>query len=346
MAQNEQDILGGKAIIFTNDFDIWQFRCWISEEKQYVRKSLKTKDRHQAISLAEDLYIQISARVRNNEKIFGKIIGEAIQPFLAHKHSQIGAGDDYTIVQGRYNTIETHLRHFVRYIGKKKKITDLNSNLLNKHFVDGEETSYVLFRKGEGAADSTIKNEMSTVGACFNYLFDEGFCSIRKIRFPQTTKKTSDVDTELVKRQTFTRDEYRLFTTALSKSYVALKKNNLTKNDSEWFDRQLARHYFLFAANSGMRSGELRKMRWEDIELETIGGGNTPEIKLAKVIVPALNSKVRKSRVFFCVGAVYLERWANEFAKQRTGIIFSRERRKRICKHRAINQCFKLQNAL
>ena len=48
MALNETDILGGKAIIFQNDFDIWQFRTWISEEKQYVRKSLRTKDKHQA----------------------------------------------------------------------------------------------------------------------------------------------------------------------------------------------------------------------------------------------------------------------------------------------------------
>ena len=48
MALNETDILGGKAIIFQNDFDIWQFRTWISEEKQYVCKSLNTKDKDQA----------------------------------------------------------------------------------------------------------------------------------------------------------------------------------------------------------------------------------------------------------------------------------------------------------
>ena len=48
MAFNEIDILDGKAIIFQNDFEVWQLRTWISEEKQYVRKSLKTKDKHQA----------------------------------------------------------------------------------------------------------------------------------------------------------------------------------------------------------------------------------------------------------------------------------------------------------
>ena len=267
MAFNETEILGGKAIIFQNDFDIWQFRCWIREEKAYVRKSLKTKDRHQAINTAEEMFYQIAVRIRNEEKIFGKKIDEAIQPFLSHKKSQIGIGDANTIVKGRYDTIKTHLRHFIRYIGKNTKITDLDSNFLVKYFVNGEETNYVLFRKQDGASDSTLKNEMSTIGACFNYLFDEGHHNIRRLRYPKPTKKVTDSDAELVQRQTFTREEYRAFTNSLSKSYVALKRNDLSKTDVEFFDRQLARHYFLFAANSGMRSGELRKLCWEDVSI-------------------------------------------------------------------------------
>ena len=48
------------------------------------------------------------------------------------------------------------------------------------------------------------------------------------------------------------------------------------------FDRQLARHYFLFAANSGMRSGELRKLKWEDVEVKQLGAGNQQEERLVK----------------------------------------------------------------
>ena len=271
------------------------------------------------------MYYGIAVRVRNNEKIFGKPIDEAIQPFLQHKKAQIGVGGGYTIVKGRYQTIETHLRHFVRYIGRKTKITDLDSNFLNRHYVDGERTNYQLFRKAEGASDTTIKNEISTINACFNYLFDEGYHSIRKLKLPKPNKNLSKNDGELVTRQTFTRDEYRLFTTALSKTYVApvSVKNNIT--EKEWFDRQLARHYFLFAANSGMRSGELRKLKWEDVDFEVIGGGNTEQRTLAKVRVPALNTKVRKFRKFYCVGAEYLQKWDKKFAKHSKGFIFSRD---------------------
>ena len=322
MALSEHEILGGKAVIFLNDFEIWQFRCWVKGEKKYVRKSLKTKDKHLAIELAEDLYLDLNSRVKRGEKIFGAPIAEAIEPFLKHKKSQIGVGDDYSIVKGRYDTIETHLRHFKRYIGEKTKITDLDSNFLNKYIVNEEETNYVNHRRSEGASDSTIKNEMSTIGACFNYLFDEGMSSIRKVRFPQTTKKTYDIDVELIRRQTFTREEYKYFTTALSKSYVA-KYNKLS--DSEMFDRQLARHYFLFAANSGMRSGEIRQLRWENVEVETIGGGNSKEVRVARVVVPKLTTKVRKARVFYCVGADFIERWGNDWATHREGLIFSRD---------------------
>ena len=78
MALNETDILSSKAIIFQNDFRIWQFRCCVSEEKQNVRKSLKTKDIQDAIALAEVMWSAINGRIRNNKKIFSKLIKEAI----------------------------------------------------------------------------------------------------------------------------------------------------------------------------------------------------------------------------------------------------------------------------
>ena len=81
MAFSEHDILGGKAVIYLNDFEVWQFRCWVKGEKKYVRKSLKTKDKQLAIELAEELYIDVNSRVRRGDKIFGAPIAEAIKPF-------------------------------------------------------------------------------------------------------------------------------------------------------------------------------------------------------------------------------------------------------------------------
>jgi len=42
-----------------NKFGVWQFRMWISSEKKYVEKSLRTKKKTDAVDLAEELYINL-----------------------------------------------------------------------------------------------------------------------------------------------------------------------------------------------------------------------------------------------------------------------------------------------
>jgi integrase len=325
MPQNEIEIMDGEAKIFTNDFDIWQFRMWIREEKKHVRKSLKTKDKERALLEARKLYVKLLGQVESGQKLFGEKIELAIQPYLNEKRSQIGLGDETTIVEGRYNTIATHLRHFCDYIGRGTKITDLDTSMLIRYTRDGEQTNYIQFRRNEGVKDVTIYNEMSTVGSCFTHLFELGHTSIRKVQFPKKNKIMDTVDRDAIRRQTFTRDEYKKFSVAMRSSYVALKKNNLKETDDEWYDRQLARHYFQFAVNSGMRSGELRQMRWEDVDIVIEKNEDGKERKLARVVVPALNTKVRKFRKFFCMGGEYIERWGKEYARHKTGLIFSRD---------------------
>ena len=53
------EIFGGKAIIKQNKFGVWKFRMWISSEKKYVEKSLRTKKKTDAVDLAEELYIHL-----------------------------------------------------------------------------------------------------------------------------------------------------------------------------------------------------------------------------------------------------------------------------------------------
>ena len=63
-------VLGGKAIIKQNKFGVWQFRMWISSEKKYVEKSLRTKKKTDAVDLAEELYIQLRNELANGKTLF------------------------------------------------------------------------------------------------------------------------------------------------------------------------------------------------------------------------------------------------------------------------------------
>ena len=55
MSTERIDIYGGKATIKQNKFGVWQFRMWVSYEKRYYEKSLRTKRRAEAIDKAERL---------------------------------------------------------------------------------------------------------------------------------------------------------------------------------------------------------------------------------------------------------------------------------------------------
>lgn len=44
-------VLGGKAFIKQNKFGVWQFRMWISSEKKYVEKLLRSKKKTGAVDL-------------------------------------------------------------------------------------------------------------------------------------------------------------------------------------------------------------------------------------------------------------------------------------------------------
>ena len=318
-------ILGSKAVIFKNKYDVWQFRMYVKNARRYVEKSLRTKERALAEERAEDLYIEIRNDMKLGKSFFAITIKEGVALYLEYRKQDVGIAD-IGIVEGRYRTIATHTNHYLEYVNKDTKVSDLGINTLVHYVRESVETSYVLFRSKQKASVSTIRNEMSTINACQRYLYDfRKVASVPRFSLPKMPMRRFDVNEELVRRQTFERDEYESFYTAL-RSYVAKKKNHLT--DEEYLERELVRHWILFAANSGLRSGEQRQIKWTDISVEVEGGGNKQEIKLAKVLVRKETSKVRMPRTLYCRGGDYIERWSKllrQYGKSAEGFAFSVE---------------------
>lgn len=315
MPQNEVAIYGGEALIYTNDFGVWQFRCWISDEGKYIRKSLRTKIRNDAEALAKKEFLAIQYARDNDKKLFGVSIRTAVDAFIESKGKQVGT----KIVSGRLTTIKAHLRHFLDYIGEPTKVQNISKRCLKKYEVDGEELDFVTFRLDEGASLSTIRNEVSTVKMLFKWLYEEDYTDFPSLQQPDLKVDHNNVDTELVRRQTFSKEENRKFYTK-ARTYVARSRNKQI-SEEEMLVRHLARDYFLFAANSGMRSGEIRKLRWENVEYR-YGEVNGEIVNLALIRVLKNTSKVRQARSFMCPVVDYLNRWA-EISGRRTGLIFS-----------------------
>ena len=80
------------------------------------------------------------------------------------------------------------------------------------------------------------------------------------------------------------------------------------KTEKEYYNREILRNYTLILSNTGMRTGELDQLKWEDLldYRETIFHGQVSEI--VKIRVRKETSKVRKTRDLFCRESKYFHR--------------------------------------
>ena len=144
----EIKILDGKATIYTNQYNVWQFRFWLQNDEKYVRKSLRTKEKIHAIVLAEKLYHKVQNEQDKGRKYYAISIFEAVKGYVTNQKQRIGKGE-FCIDKSRWKTIETHMRTFLEYVAKDDKITTLNKEILREHRRLGEKSNYVSFRKNK-----------------------------------------------------------------------------------------------------------------------------------------------------------------------------------------------------
>ena len=346
--ENDIKIMDGKAAITRcKNSNIWQMRMWISREKKYYRVTTGTRNKEQAIEFAQTETAKLIYRSESKkEKIFGITVNEGITEFLDWKSRQVATKQ---IVPQRLQTIISHLAHFEKYLDGQFKVNQIPKTILRNNIINGVEKNYVEYRAEKKASYTTIKNEMSTIGMLFKYWIEEkDYMEMKAILKPIINSTLIHGGTTAnVRRQTFTETEYNKFTGAM-RSYVAkgckqeiLKTTrNHVCNYSDYYKRELARRYLLFASNTGLRSGEIRQLKWENVKFSKVqeGGHNTEHRIMAEVEVLPQTSKVRKGRTFF-VDAEQLIKW-KKVCKHTNGFIFSIDGNYEY-KRQNINEAFK-----
>lgn len=213
--------------------------------------------------------------------------------YLSDRAKDVESG---LIVKGRLGTIKAHLQHWVDFLGQDEKLKDLHRQSCEHYYFWRTKES------NSPASASTILNEQSTINACMKYLFNRGEVNVDAFTFKKLPKTITN--NEEIRRATFTDAEYDRIETAL-RTYCA--KADRTIDSDTRIERTIMRCYFMFAANSGMRVGEQRQLRWSDVislDRKMIRGA---ENVLARISVRAETSKVRKSRTFICRGGRYIE---------------------------------------
>ncbi|MBT91142.1 MAG: hypothetical protein CL921_06270 [Deltaproteobacteria bacterium] len=177
---------------------------WLAKEKHYVRRSLKTTSRATAVELAKDTYLDFYANLRQGIIFFSITAKEGVEKYLEARKKDWEIGN---IVRERYLALQTHIKHWVEYVGKKKKLRELKRT-------DCEEYSEFRMKKKAGKIRQiTVEGEQVSINACMRRLYKEGETSIDGFEFKKIKKIDDRVDA--VRRQTLSNEEYERFYRAM-----------------------------------------------------------------------------------------------------------------------------------
>ena len=297
MALKKQQFAEGEIPIFDEACiykrgEYWQFRMWLAKEGKYARKSLRTRSESTAIERGKAAYLEIYANLQQGKTYFSITTKEGVEKYLKFRLRDVELGH---IVQGRHTTISTHLQHFLSFIGKDTKLKELERTDCEGYFYHRHKST------NGNVKQVTVQNEQSTINALIKWLHKNGETHIDGFDFKKLPRL--DKGNDAIRRATLTHDEYESVYRAM-RTYCA-KHNKL--DEDELRIRKIVQHYVLIAANSGLRVGEQRQLRWSDVQVErhNVGG---KEQTLARINVRAETSKVRTSRTFLCRNGQYFER--------------------------------------
>jgi site-specific recombinase XerD len=281
--------------------EYWQFRMWLPKENKYARKSLRTRSEATAIEKGKAAYLEIYANLQQGKSYFSITTKEGVEKYLSFRQRDVEVGQ---IVKGRHTTISTHLQHFLKFIGKDTKLKELERTDCENYFYYRHKTT------NGNVKQVTVQNEQSTINSMMKWLFRNGETHIEAFEFKKFQRQ--DRGDDAIRRATLTNDEYEALYRAM-RSYTA-KQNKL--DDAELKVRKIVQHWVLIAANSGLRVGEQRQLRWSDVKIE-LHKVNGEEQKLARILVRAETSKVKTTRIFLCRNGQYFER-LREISKPKT----------------------------
>ncbi len=219
-----------------------------------------------------------------------------VDMYLEHRKKDVTNG---FIVSGRYNTIATHLNHWLKFIGKDVKLKELERTDCEDYFASRTKTKK---KKTIRISQTTVENEQSSVNAMMAWLYKHKETYIDGFDFKKL--KAVDKGSEENRRSTFTDDEVARWTKSLAE-YIKDAEKDLTEQNN--LVKAVCGYYLGFSLITGLRRGEQLHLKWNDIEDMERSEARDNDFDLIKVTVRGETSKVRKTRKFVVKDSVYLK---------------------------------------
>lgn len=254
----EHELFEGDVLVFrgSRSGNNWQFRMWIKDDKKYFRKALGTKDLGIAKERARELYLNTNTKVQTGHRIFDITVGELVEEYLKDQDSRVRVGavgkGSIGITQGRYGTIKTQVqRHLCGFLGEKTKLSNIRQ--------DSFKHKYTQYRRKRTSSvrDVTIVNERATIGNVMKYALGKGLILFGQLPLWEEMSKNTET------RDAFEQKEWK----EIYKYLQSWSKNAVNEKDK--LEREFCKYFILILANTGLRFGELRLLRWRNVSVFT-----------------------------------------------------------------------------
>lgn len=248
----------------------WLYRVKRPNGKGYANGSTGTGDEHQAFKVADDIYNQLLVKSLTGEAAPAKRIGPVIEAYIKRlTPEQDRKSIHYKIL----------LMKRVKQTLDHKTFDDLSTALLSKVIDDQIEMT----KKGS-LSPNTIKRIYGDLRHFLTWCMDQGHIDALP-KFPKVTGKAS-------RRPHFDAKDWKKLTRHLQE-FVKIENRAVRR------DRMMLRDYVLILANTGIRVGEARILKWRDVS-EVSGADGEASIvlmvdgKTGKRDVVARSAEVKK----------------------------------------------------
>ena len=269
----EIDICDGevKLVRTVQSKNVWQMRVWVRDEKRYFRKSLRTKDLEEAKEKARKIFYQMQGQIQIGAKIFSITMGKCVEGYLEHQQQRVDTG---FITQGRRTTIRSQMKHLLNFVGETTKLDNIQRHKYKEYYGYRKRTH-------PSVTNVTLINERATIGNMYKWALEKGYANTSQIPLWSEIRKIISY------RNAMQRDEYRILYTYLRNWHQDVR------HERDIYERQLVRDFILILANTGMRFGEARRIKWNFVEIKKSPNSKYPNVHIR---IPKELSKVRKDR--------------------------------------------------
>ena len=203
-------------------------------------RSLKTKDRNQALTAAFKTHEEITFHLKSGGNLDGRTYSKVFDEWKQSKHN------NYTDTVKADRTVEYAGLYSVDYFGSM--IFDRITAQDFHQYWDWRKVNY----KRRKPSHDTLNRERTAIMSIFKFGYQRGY--IKKL-FEIPKLKTKGI----TRRPTFTLAEWKKITKGM-RSWVP---EGIDKG--HWRERFLLQQYVLLMSNSGVRVGEMRNLKWDDV---------------------------------------------------------------------------------